>query len=138
MKTMNFFKAAMMIVAAMVMTINAANAASINESLMMETPTVNETFLVDKHANERVEAHSTDTYTQWFYAGELVYIYVSGDGDTDLDLYVYDEKGNIIDSDTDSGDTCLCIFTPRRAGRFTIKVKNLGNVYNRYRIRLLQ
>lgn len=85
---------------------------------------------VDKYTHEKVEAHSTDRYSERFYAGESVYIYVRGDGDTDLDLYVYDENGNLIDSDTDLGDTCLCTFTPKWTGRFTIKVKNLGSVYS--------
>ena len=93
---------------------------------------------VDKYANDIVDAYSTDTYVQRFYAGESVWIRVRGDGDTDLDLYVYDENGNLIDSDTDTDDKCLCIFTPKWTGRFTIKVKNLGNVYNRYYIRFLQ
>ncbi len=143
MKTNNFFKAAMMTVVAMVMTVNAAHAASNNDVLSTEATEASsawtcETYYVDRYANERVEAHSTDRYTERFYAGESVYIYVRGDGDTDLDLYVYDENGNLIDSDTDSGDTCLCSFTPKWTGRFTIKVKNLGAVYNRYYIRFLQ
>ena len=143
MKTNSFFKAAMMTMVAMAMTVNAANAASNNETMSTErtgaSSTWNsETYYVDKYANEIVDAYSTDTYVQRFYAGESVWIRVRGDGDTDLDLYVYDENGNLIDSDTDTDDKCLCIFTPKWTGRFTIKVKNLGNVYNRYYIRFLQ
>ncbi len=143
MKTNSFFKSAMMAAFAMVMTVNAANAASNNEALSTESAETSsawnsEMYYVDKYANERVEAYFTDTYSQRFYAGESVYIYVKRDGDTDLDLYVYDENGNLIDSDTDTGDTCLCTFTPKWTGRFTIKVKNLGGVYNRYYIRFLQ
>lgn len=141
MKTMNFFKAAMMTVVAMVMTVNSANADVINENAMMETAgveEVEEALHVNASTNEKVNAHATDSYSHKFYAGELVYIFVDGDGDTDLDLYVYDENGHLIDSDTDEGDTCLCTFTPRWTGRFTIKVKNLGDVYNRYYIRFLQ
>lgn len=87
---------------------------------------------------DRVLAHSTDTYTQKLYANETAYIYVTGDGDTDLDLYLYDSNGNLIDSDTDGTDTCLCEVTPRWTGTFKIKIKNLGNVYNRYRLRIVQ
>lgn len=97
-----------------------------------------EELLVDAATTERVKARSTDRYTHRFYSGETVYIGVRGDGDTDLDLYVYDENGNLIDSDTDSGDDCLCIFTPKWTGRFTIMVKNLGDIYNEYRIRFVQ
>lgn len=88
-----------------------------------------------KYHVDRVEAHSTDTYTIRFLGGEYAIVTVSGDGDTDLDLYVYDENGNLIDSDTDRTDQCVCTFTPRWTGKFTIKIKNLGNVYNRYVIR---
>lgn len=87
---------------------------------------------------DKVEAHDTDTYSQVFYAGESVYIYVSGDGDTDLDLYIYDENGNLIDSDTDSSDDCLCTFTPCWKGKFTIRIKNRGNVYNKYTMAIVQ
>lgn len=87
-----------------------------------------------KSTTERVNAHSTDTYRIRFRADEEAIVVVCGDGDTDLDLYIYDENGNLIDSDTDYGDTCVCSFTPVWTGYFTIKVKNLGNVYNRYEI----
>lgn len=81
---------------------------------------------------DRVKAGYTDVYKFTFRAGEEAIIIVSGDGDTDLDLYVYDENGNLIDSDTDRTDDCLASFTPRWTGEFTIKIKNLGNVYNEY------
>lgn len=88
-----------------------------------------------KYAHDRVEAHSTVKYTIRFRGGETAWVIVSGDGDTDLDLYIYDENGNLIESDTDSTDQCVCSFTPRWTGNFTIKIKNLGSVYNRYVLR---
>lgn len=88
-----------------------------------------------KYNVDRVDPHSTDTYTIRFRGSEEAIVTVSGDGDTDLDLYVYDENGNLIDSDTDRTDQCVCCFTPRWTGLFTIKIKNLGSVYNRYVIR---
>ena len=140
---MNFFKVAILSFFAMVLTVNAASAASNNDVLTWGTEEVGTawgtaSFCINASTYETVKANSTDRYTYRFYAGESVYIYVKGDGDTDLDLYVYDENGNLIDSDTDIGDTCLCTFTPKWTGRFTIKVKNLGRVYNRYQIRFLQ
>ncbi len=81
---------------------------------------------------DRVEARTTDTYTIRFRGGEDACVIVSGDGDTDLDLYIYDENGNLIDSDTDNTDQCVAIWHPKWTGPFTIKIKNLGNVYNRY------
>ena len=88
-------------------------------------------------AKASVKAHPIDVYTLTFRAGERACILVSGDGDTDLDLYVYDENGNLVASDTDSGDKCAAVWTPRWTGRFTIKVKNLGDVYNEYKIMVL-
>lgn len=81
---------------------------------------------------DRVEANTTDTYTIRFRGGEEACVIVCGDGDTDLDLYVYDENGNLVDSDTDATDACVAVWNPKWTGPFTIKIKNLGNVYNRY------
>lgn len=81
---------------------------------------------------DTVNASTTDTYTIRFRGGERACVVVSGDGDTDLDVYVYDENGNLVGSDTDYGDDCVVVWNPRWTGPFTIKVKNLGRVYNRY------
>lgn len=88
-----------------------------------------------KYSNDCVSAYSTDVYTVRFRGGENAIVVVSGDGDTDLDLYVYDENGNLIDYDTDSGDQCVCTFSPRWTGDFVLKIKNLGSVYNCYSLR---
>ncbi len=88
-----------------------------------------------KYAVSSVAAHGTDYYTIKFRADEDAYVMVIGDGDTDLDLYVYDENGNLIDSDTDYTDDCLCAFHPRWTGNFRIKIVNRGSVYNRYVLR---
>lgn len=87
-------------------------------------------YIVNKE--DIVKANTTDVYTVTLRADEAFYIYVSGDGDTDLDLFVYDENDNLIDSDTDSDDKCLCTVRPKWTGKFKIKIKNLGNLYNRY------
>ncbi len=87
-----------------------------------------------KYVVERVKAETTDVYRIRFNGGEDAIVGVSGDGDTDLDLYIYDENDNLIDSDVDYGDACLCTFRPAWTGYFTIKVKNRGNVYNRYEL----
>ena len=81
---------------------------------------------------DRVNAKSTDTYTIRFRGNETACVIVSGDGDTDLDLYIYDENGNLVESDTDSLDQCVCSWVPKWTGSFKIKIKNLGKVYNRY------
>lgn len=81
---------------------------------------------------DTVDARSTDTYKIQFRGGETAMVIVSGDGDTDLDLYIYDENNNYITSDTDGTDGCVVTFNPRWTGYFYVKIKNLGNVYNRY------
>ena len=88
-----------------------------------------------KYANSRVEAHDYDIYNVTFRSGETAIVTVIGDGDTDLDLYVYDSNGNLIDSDNDYTDNCVCTWTPRWTGNFRIKIVNRGNVYNRYILR---
>lgn len=88
-----------------------------------------------KYANSRVEAHDYDLYNVTFRSGETAIVTVIGDGDTDLDLYVYDSNGNLIDSDNDYTDNCVCTWTPRWTGNFRIKIVNRGNVYNRYILR---
>lgn len=79
-----------------------------------------------------VRGNTTDVWRIRFRGGETAYVVVSGDGDTDLDLYVYDENYNLIDSDTDYTDQCVCAFTPRWTGEFIIKIKNRGNIANCY------
>lgn len=81
---------------------------------------------------ERVNANSTDVYQINFVGDRRAEIVVVGDGDTDLDLYVYDSNGNLIVSDTDYSDNCYVTWTPLWTGRFTVRVKNLGGVYNNY------
>lgn len=81
---------------------------------------------------DRVRAGQTDVYEIRFRGDRKAEVGVSGDGDTDLDLYVYDENGNLICSDEDSSDAMYCSWTPSWTGSFTIKIKNLGDVYNEY------
>ena len=85
-----------------------------------------------KYARSSVNAGGSDVYDISFRGGEFAMVTVIGDGDTDLDLYVYDNNGNLIDSDTDYSDNCICTWTPRWTGNFRIKIVNRGRVYNRY------
>lgn len=82
--------------------------------------------------NDRVEARSYVQYYITFRGGEFAEVAVVGDGDTDLDLYIYDENGNLIDSDIDYTDACYCSFVPSWTGSFRVKIVNRGSVYNRY------
>lgn len=84
--------------------------------------------------SDTVLAGNTDSYTLTFRGGEQAAVLVSGDGDTDLDLYITDENGNTICTDTDASDTMLCRWTPAWTGPFGIHVRNLGRVYNNYKL----
>ena len=83
---------------------------------------------------DRVEAFGTKTYDVYYSGDELAAVLLSGDGDTDLDLYVYDADGDLVASDTDITDDCVCLWAPRRTQRYTIRVVNRGLVFNRYTI----
>lgn len=86
--------------------------------------------------SDNVSANDYDIWTITLDAHESYLIVVEGDGDTDLDLYVYDENENEIDKDTDNTDYCLCEVTPRWTGKFKIKIRNYGDVYNHYNLRI--
>jgi hypothetical protein len=82
----------------------------------------------------RVPRNSYQDWTVTLRGGESTCIVVSGDGDTDLDIYLYDQNGNFIASDTSYGDDCFIAVDVYYTSNFTLRVKNLGNVYNDYGI----
>lgn len=87
-----------------------------------------------EETTETVKAGATDVYRVQFRGGEAAMVSVSGDGDTDLDLYIYDSEGNLVASDTDDLDECLCIWYPKYTETYKICIKNYGEVYNQYTI----
>jgi hypothetical protein len=87
---------------------------------------------VASSAVDSVDAHSSDFWTLKLRADVTYTITVVGDGDTDLDGYLRDENGNSIDSDTDLTDVLVLSVTPRWSGPFTLEIRNLGAVFNRY------
>jgi hypothetical protein len=92
------------------------------------------TALAQNRQWARVEAYSTAAWTVWGYKGQAITVRVNGDGDTDLDLYVFDDNGRLIVFDEDPDDFPVVTFTVLRSSRFTVEVRNLGHVYNRYSI----
>lgn len=80
--------------------------------------------------SRRIEANSTHSFTIDMRGGEYGRIDVRGDGDTDLDCWLYDDNGNLIDSDTDYTDWCILEVVPAWTGRFRVQVSNLGSVWN--------
>jgi hypothetical protein len=65
---------------------------------------------------------------EWFYGGQTATVRVIGDGDTRLFVEVFNEFGRRVDFD--SGYICVLSWQPLVAGRYTIKVTNLGGVSN--------
>jgi hypothetical protein len=82
---------------------------------------------------DRVPAFDTNTWYVWAAAGQRR-VTVEGDGDTDLDCWVYDRYGNLLGRDVDDTDLCIIDFRHRSAGDLTIRIRNLGSVYNQYRL----
>ncbi|HWP40538.1 MAG TPA: hypothetical protein VNL70_06390 [Tepidisphaeraceae bacterium] len=41
-------------------------------------------------------------------------------------------RANLVASDVDETDYCVCNITPKWTGPFTIRIRNWGSVYNRY------
>jgi hypothetical protein len=87
-------------------------------------------------AGLRVPAKGADTHSFTFRKGQKVTIKVTGDGDTDIDLYVYDENGRLVAKDDDTTDICVVQFTPEETQRYQVKITNLGNVYNEYKMEI--
>jgi hypothetical protein len=83
---------------------------------------------------DTVDAYTTDVYSEVFVANVPAFVKVEGDGDTDLDLAIYSDLGYLVVEDLDYTDDGYVTFTPSSTSRFTIKVRNLGSVYNNYTI----
>ena len=76
----------------------------------------------------------SDVYTMSFRADEPVMVAITGEGVSDLDLFVEDEAGNRVCASTGAGDDEICRWMPRWNGNFKVRVRNLGAVYNEYRL----
>lgn len=85
-----------------------------------------------QYVEDVVYANSSVSYRVKCWGGEVTEVLLVGDHDTDLDLYIYDEDGNLITSDTDYTDVCVCRWIPAWTGYFVIKIVNRGDVYNAF------
>ena len=83
-----------------------------------------------KYGEGRVYGKMSTDYQVKFWANELAEVIVVGDGDNDLDLYIYDSNGNLIASDSDYTDQCVCRWVPAWTGAFTIRIINRGAIYS--------
>ena len=87
-----------------------------------------------RFAREVIVSGANHNYTFTFRAGERADITLVGNGVSDLDLYIYDENGNLIRYDEGYSDVASLWFIPAWTGRFTVRVKNWGNIANRYEL----
>ena len=87
-----------------------------------------------KYTQDRVYGKDYVQYQVKFWANELAEIIVVGDGDNDLDLYVYDQNGNLIASDADYTDQCVCRWVPAWTGTFIVRIVNRGAIYSNFAI----
>jgi len=87
---------------------------------------------VTNRSIHRLPAYSSHTFKIDSRSGEMARAVVIGDRHSTLVLYVYDRYGNLIDSDEDASVDCIVEWVTFRTGTFTIKVVNLGDVYNDY------
>jgi hypothetical protein len=81
----------------------------------------------------QVAARDTDVWRMWLPAGRHRVV-VIGNGNTDLDLYVDAAPGRRLAVDDGETDRCVGEFHLRRAGYVEIRIRNLGRVYNEYRM----
>ncbi len=81
-----------------------------------------------------VDSNSSQTWTFDLRGSEPVRIVLRGDGDTDLDLFVRDTNNFSIAKAEGTTDREAVRFTPAYDGQFKVTVKNLGGVYNEYRL----
>lgn len=104
------------------------------QSTLAKTDPANEltASLLSASCCYRIPAKSVQTHRIYFNAGHY-HITIDGDNSTDLDLFIYDRDGLFFkgtgqrDYETASIDVCC-------SGYLTIKVKNLGRIYNDYRL----
>jgi hypothetical protein len=64
----------------------------------------------------------TDWYVVSFKKEQTYHFFGIGSENVDLDMWLYDENGNLIDSDTGPDNIPVVQVTPRWNGKFFIKV----------------
>jgi len=89
-------------------------------------------YLTIRRGFYRAEANSQNTHRVRVRCGQYVSVRINGDDDTDLDLFVYDQYGRLVGQDLSLDDNEVVSFRARTTGVYTIRVSNLGDVWNRY------
>jgi hypothetical protein len=66
-----------------------------------------------------------------FPAGKKASLTVQSKKQTDVHLFVYDSAKKVVAKDDSPGPSCDLTFTPKKAGPYTLEVRNLGPGDNR-------
>jgi hypothetical protein len=66
-----------------------------------------------------------------FPAGKKASVSVRSEKETDVNLFVYDEAKKVVAKDDSPGPSCDVTFTPKKAGKYTLELVNLGPGSNR-------
>jgi hypothetical protein len=61
-----------------------------------------------------------------FSAGKAVTVTTKGTKETDVNLYVYDKGNKEVGKDTSPGPKCEVKFTPKKDGKYKLRVTNSG------------
>jgi hypothetical protein len=61
-----------------------------------------------------------------FEADKAVTVTTAGDKETDVNLYIYDETKKEVGKDDSPGPKCEVKFTPKKAGKYRLLIKNSG------------
>jgi hypothetical protein len=78
-----------------------------------------------------VGARASVLLNETFVGGKDAVIAIVGDGSTDVDIFVRDENGILVAQGIGLTDRERVVFRPIWTGRFTVELRNLGNVTNR-------
>jgi hypothetical protein len=88
-----------------------------------------------KSDNDLLHPGQVVTYRVMLEPNEKTRFILQGDGDGDIDCMLFDDNGNIVDSDVDATDTCLIDWTPAWRGTFTFRAVNNGRRSSLYQFR---
>lgn len=66
-----------------------------------------------------------------FSSGKKASITLRGEKKTDVHLFVYDADKKVVAKDDSPGPDCDVDFTPKKSGKFTLVIRNLGPGANR-------
>jgi hypothetical protein len=71
-----------------------------------------------------------------FPAGKKASVTVRGEKKTDVHLFVYDAEKKVVAKDDSPGPNCDVEFTPKKSGKFTLVIRNLGPGANRVPLKI--